>query len=294
MRGSASFHDKLRRSWRRSDSALCVGLDPRRDRLPARCRRSPEPFFAFCRQIVYATANLVCAFKPQVACFAAERAESELEALIQLIHSDYPHIPVILDAKRSDVGHTAELYAREAFDLYDADAVTVSPYLGWDSIAPFAARRDRGAAILCHTSNPDSVWLQEHPAEEPAYLRVADLAAARAKDNLMLVVGATFPEQLAAVRARAPKLPFLVPGIGAQGGDLDAVFAHGMDADGAGLVINASRSIIFAGKGDQWASAAEQSALALRDAMRRARDSALAGRAATEDGSRVAGRREPS
>ena len=266
-----TFHDRLRESWRRSDSALCVGLDPRLDRLPSRLRGAPEPLLTFCREIVDATADLVCAFKPQIAYFAAERAEAELEALVAHVHREHPGIPVVLDAKRNDIGTTAEQYARELFERYDADAATVNPYLGWDSIAPYAEYPGRGTVILCLTSNPDSAWLQDYPQDDPAYLRVADMAVAKDRGNLMLVVGATHPEQLGKVRARAPRLPFLVPGVGAQGGDVAAVFAHGLDADGAGLVVNASRSVIYAGTGDGFAKAARRAATELRDETRRAR-----------------------
>ena len=225
--------------------------------------------FEFCREIVDATADLVCAFKPQIAYFAAERAEEDLEALVAHIHREHPGIPVILDAKRNDIGATAEQYARELYERYDADAATINPYLGWDSIAPYAAYADRGAVILCLTSNPDSAWLQDHPKDDPAYLRVADMAVANDRGNLMLVVGATHPEQLGEVRVRAPGLPFLVPGVGAQGGDVEAVFAHGLDGEGAGLVVNASRSVIYAGDGDGFAKAARHAAVQLRDEMRR-------------------------
>ncbi|MCY3620699.1 MAG: orotidine-5'-phosphate decarboxylase [Gammaproteobacteria bacterium] len=267
---SQTFHDRLRQSWRNSDSALCVGLDPRRDRMPA--KQTDRPVFEFCREIVDATADLVCAFKPQIAYFAAERAETDLEALVAHIHREHPGIPVILDAKRNDIGDTAEQYARELFERYDADAATVNPYLGWDSIAPFAAYPDRGTVVLCLTSNPDSGWLQDYPEAGPAYLRVADLAVVKDRGNLMLVVGATHPGQLGRVRIRAPRLPFLVPGVGAQGGDVDAVFAQGLDEEGAGLVVNASRSVIYAGDGDGFAKAARNAAVQLRDEMRRARD----------------------
>ena len=177
------------------------------DRVPSHLQGTAEPLFAFCREIVDATADLVCAFKPQVAYFAAERAEAELEALITYIHREHPGIPVILDAKRNDIGSTAEQYARELFARYGADAATVNPYLGWDSIAPYADYDGRGVVILCLTSNPDSAWLQDHPTDAPAYLRVADMAAQNDRGNLLLVVGATFPEQLGMVRERAPALP---------------------------------------------------------------------------------------
>ena len=271
-----TFHEKIRAAWRSSDSALCVGLDPRLERLPDSCLGSAEPLFTFCREIVDATASLVCAFKPQIACFSATGAQRELQSLIEYIHHEHPDVPVILDAKRGDIGATAELYAQEAFDFFHADAVTVNPYLGWDAIEPFARRLERGVVILCHTSNADGAWLQEHPPAAPVYLRVADMAARQDQGNLALVVGATFPEQLAAVRTRAGDLPLLVPGIGAQGGDVDAVFANGLAEDGTGLIVNASRSIIFASDGDDWAHAAGQAARALRDDMRRAKANALA------------------
>ena len=265
-----TFHDQLRAAWRRADSALCVGLDPRLERLPEVCRSSPRPLFDFCRGIVDATADMVCAFKPQFACFAAENAGDELSDLGRYIHASHPGIPVILDAKRGDIGATAALYARELFEVFDADAATVSPYLGWDTVAPYLEWPGRGVAVLCHTSNPGSPWLQEHPPAQPVYLRVAEQAAAHDAGNLMLVVGGTFPEQLATVRACAPRLPLLVPGVGAQGGDAAAIFACGRDADGDGLVVNASRSVIFASDRQDWQPAAAHAARTLRDAMRRA------------------------
>ena len=269
---SATFHDQLRARWHATDSALCVGLDPRLALLPRSCRQSKTPLLAFCRAIVDATADMVCAFKPQAACFAAEGAEQELRLLIEHIRTQHPRLPIVLDAKRSDIGATAELYAREAFDRYGADAVTVNPYLGWDAIEPFARQPQRGAFVLCHTSNPDAAWLQDQPPEAPVYMRVAELVAERDRGNLGLVVGATFPKQLTAVRERAPRLPLLVPGVGAQGGDIDAVIGQGADADGAGLLVNASRSVIFASAADDWAAAARQAAITLRDQLRRARD----------------------
>ncbi len=272
-----SFHDKLHNSWRKSDSALCVGLDPRLDRLPGDCLREPWPLRAFCRRIVDATADLVCAYKIQIACFSAVRAERELESLIGYLRRAVPDVPVILDAKRGDIGATAELYARELFEVYDADAATINPYLGWDSIEPYRQWPGRGVILVCRTSNPDSAWLQDQPPRSPVYLRVAEQAAARDRGDLMLVVGATFPKQMAAVRDRAPELPLLVPGVGAQGGDLGGIFASGATRDGLGLVISASRSVIFAG-GDGSPAAVRQAATTLRDDMRRLRDAALAGR----------------
>lgn len=270
-----TFQGKLRDAQARSDSALCVGLDPRSDRLPSACRRAAEPFLAFCRQVVDATADLVCAFKPQYACFAAAGAFDELRTLIAYIHGNHPGVPVILDAKRGDIGDVSALYAKEVFEVFDVDAATVNPYLGWDAVEPFAHVPGRGAIVLCHTSNPGSPWLQEFPEAAPVYLRVAERVANEDAGNLGLVVGATFPEQLAEVRAKAPDVPFLVPGVGAQSGDLEAVFANGLAADGGGLVVSASRSVIFAGDGDGWTDGVAAAARVLRDDMRRARDAAL-------------------
>ena len=271
-----TFQERLRDAWARADSALCVGLDPREDRLPTACRRAAKPFLQFCRQVVDATADLVCAFKPQYACFAATGAFDELRTLVGYIHENHPGVPVILDAKRGDIGDTSELYAKELFEVFDVDAATVNPYLGWDAVEPYTRVPGRGAIVLCHTSNAGSPWLQEYPETAPVFLRVAERVAREDTGNLMLVVGATFPEQLAQVRARAPNVPFLVPGVGAQSGDLEAVFASGLAADGTGLVVSASRSVIFAGQGDDWTDGVTAAAATLRDDMRRARDAALA------------------
>ena len=270
-----SFGQRLRHSWARSDSALCVGLDPVRERLPGHLADAPDALFLFCREIVDATADLACAFKPNIAFFNAEGAEDGLRRLVRHIHDGHPGIPVIVDAKRGDVGSSAEMYARELFDRYECDAATVNPWLGWDSIAPFAGHAGRGVVVLCHTSNPDSSWLQERPRDDPAYLRVAREMQRRDDDNLALVVGATFPTQLAEVRRVAPTLPFLVPGIGVQGGGADElrrILTSGVDANGQGLIVNASRSIIYAGSDADYAGAARHAARQLRDEMRRARD----------------------
>lgn len=206
----------------------------------------------FCRDMVDATADLVCAFKPQIAYFSALGLENELQALIAYIHAKHPGVPVILDAKRNDIGDTAKLYAQEAFERYDADAVTVNPYLGSESIAPFLRYTDRGVIVLCRTSNPDSAWLQQYPDEEsPLYLRVARQAADwNQSGNLMLVAGATYPEELGRIRAEVGDIPLLVPGVGAQGGDLEAVLRQGADSKGEGLVINASRAVLYADSKD--------------------------------------------
>ena len=263
-----SFHDRLERSWKRAGGLLCVGLDPVLDRVRACVPGSERPILEFCRSIVDATADLVCAFKPQIAHFAAARAEADLEALIAHIHEAHPGIPVILDAKRGDIGASAEQYAREAFERYDADALTVNPYLGWESIEPYRRHPGRGVVLLCRTSNPGSDWLQEHPADDPVYLRIAREARERDAGDLMLVAGATWPKELAAIRRAAGDLPLLVPGVGAQGGDPAAVREHGADSRGRGLVVNASRSVIFASVGPDFREAARESARSLHSLLR--------------------------
>ena len=262
-----AFIEQLKNAWIQSNSFLCVGLDPTLDRFPKSLARDETGVVRFCSEIVDATQAYVCAFKPQFAHFAAIGLEDVLAKVIDYIHETYPHIPVILDAKRGDVGSTAARYAEEAFVRYGADAVTVNPYLGWDSIAPFAEYVDRGVIVLCHTSNPDGGWLQEYPVDDPVYLRVARLAAEKDTGNLMLVLGATFPKLIGKVRREVPSMPFLVPGVGAQGGDLDVVLDLGRSDDGTGLVINASRSVIHASDDSDYAAAAESAACVLATKM---------------------------
>jgi len=265
---ASSFALSLSRAWARSGSLLCVGLDPDPARLPAHLAGRPDAILAFCTAIVDATADLVCAFKPQVAYFAAQRAEDQLEALIAHIHAAHPGVPVVLDAKRGDIGSTAEQYAREAFERYRADAVTVNPYMGFDSIEPWLAHAGRGVILLCRTSNPGGADLQSlEVGGERLYERVARLAAGpwNRGGELGLVVGATVPAELARVRQLAPGLPLLVPGIGAQGGDVAATVAAGRDAAGAGMMINSSRAILYAGRDEGFAGAAREAARATRD-----------------------------
>ncbi len=260
--------------WARSDSLLCVGLDPDPTRLPASLSGDPTPVFSFCRAIVDATADLVCAFKPQIAYFASQRAEEQLEALIRHIHARHPGIPVVLDAKRGDIGSTAEQYATELFERFGADAVTLNPYMGTDSITPYFQWPDRGVILLCRTSNPGGADLQslEVGGGERLYERVARLARERWNPNgqTALVVGATVPAELRRVREIVGDMPLLVPGIGAQGGDIDATVAAGRRADGRGMMVNSSRAILYAGGGEDFAQAARRAALDTRDALRAA------------------------
>jgi orotidine-5'-phosphate decarboxylase len=263
----------LRQRWEDSQSLLCVGLDPDPRRIPAHLGSGAAAMLAFCREIVDATADHVCAFKPQIAYFAAARAEVALEQLIEYIHREHPGIPVILDAKRGDIGPTAAQYAAEAFDRYKADALTVNPFMGLDSIEPYLAWPGRGVILLCRTSNPGGGRFQLLESEgEPFFERIARLAATEWNQGgeLGLVVGATYPEELGRVRLLAPDRPLLVPGIGAQGGDVEATVRAGLDARRAGLVINSSRAILYAGDDRDFAAAARVASQQARDDIRRA------------------------
>lgn len=268
------FMQQLRTRWTDADTLVCVGLDPEPEKFPAHLREDPDAVFAFCRAIVEATADLACAFKPQIAHFAALGAEDALQRLIAHIHQAHPGVPVILDAKRGDIGSTAGHYATEAFDRYGADAVTVNPYMGRDSAEPFLARADRGVVVLCRTSNPGSGELQDLEVDGiPLYQQVAARVATQwnSNGNCLLVVGATWPRQLAEVRAIVGDMPFLVPGVGAQGGDAAEVVRHAATADGTGLLVSSSRAILYAGQGEDFADAARAAATDLRDLINRHR-----------------------
>ncbi|WP_028994393.1 orotidine-5'-phosphate decarboxylase [Azonexus hydrophilus] len=265
-----TFTEQLAAAWQKNDSQLCVGLDPDPAKFPAHLKGRDDAIFEFCKTIVDATADLVCSFKPQIAYFAARRAEDQLEALIAHIHERHPGIPVILDAKRGDIGSTAEQYAVEAFERFKADAVTVNPYMGRDSVEPYLAFPDKGVILLCRTSNAGGSDLQFlDVGGEKLYERVARLAAEQwnTTGQIGLVVGATFPAEIARVRAIVGEMPLLVPGIGAQGGDIEATVKAGRTAAGTGLMINSSRAILYAGKGEDYASAARLAARETRDAI---------------------------
>lgn len=274
-----SFMTDLQRRWRDADTLVCVGLDPEPAKFPARFAGDADAIFAFCRDIADATAPYACAFKPQIAHFAAHGAEAALARLIAHIHATHPGIPVILDAKRGDIGSTAQQYVAEAFDRYAADAVTVNPYLGRDSVQPFLERADKGVILLCRTSNPGAADLQDlavtgaDGAARPLYQHVAATVARdwNAHGNCALVVGATWPAQLREVRDLVGDVPFLVPGVGAQGGDAAAVVTNARTADGTGLMISSSRAILYASNGDDFAAAAASAARELRDLVNAAR-----------------------
>lgn len=268
------FMQQLRQRWATSGSLVCVGLDPEPAKFPAKFSGDPDAVFAFCRDIADATAEFACAFKPQIAHFAALGAEDALERLIAHLHAAHPGVPVILDAKRGDIGSTAQRYAVEAFQRYDADAVTVNPYLGRDSVQPFLDHAERGVVILCRTSNPGAGDLQDlDVGGRPLYQHVAGTIARdwNAHGNCALVVGATWPAQLAEVRAIVGDMPLLVPGVGAQGGDAEAVVRNAKSADGTGLLVSSSRAILYASSGDDYADAAADAARTLRDTLDAAR-----------------------
>jgi len=274
---SNTFNQQLQSTWASQASMLCVGFDPDPKRLPAHLQGNPEGIFEFCREIADATADLVCAFKPQFAYFASQRAEAQLEKLIKHLKDKHPHIPLILDSKRGDIGSTADHYALEAFDRYGADAVTVNPYMGFDTIEPYLKYAGKGVIVLCRTSNPggsDLQFLNVAPNGEPLYIHVAKLAAEKwnSSGQISLVVGATFPEEIAKVRAIVGEMPLLIPGIGAQGGDIDATVGAGkvVGKPGTGMIINSSRAILYASSGADFAEAARAVAISTRDALRTA------------------------
>jgi len=277
-----NFLDRLHAAERRNDSLLCVGVDPEPAKFPAPWAGDASRIFHFCAAIVDATHDLVIAFKPQVAYFAAHRAEDQLERLIAHIRKEAPEVPVILDAKRGDIGATAEQYAVEAFDRYGADAVTLSPFMGFDSVEPYLRRPDKGAFLLCRTSNPGGDDLQNQrlagvEGEPRVYEHIAQLAQGKWNLNgqLGLVVGATYPDELARVRALAPTLPLLVPGIGAQGGDAQATvraaWRGGDAAVRAPIVVSSSRAVLYAAADAGFAQAARRVAQATRQALNAAR-----------------------
>ncbi len=277
-----SFLDRLRAAERSNQSMVCVGLDPEPARFPGALRGDASRIFDFCAAIVEATADLVIAFKPQIAYFAAHRAEDQLERLMAHMRQVAPGVPVILDAKRGDIGSTAAQYAVEAFERYGADAVTLSPFMGFDSVEPYLKYQGKGAFLLCRTSNPGGDDLQSQrlssvPGEPLLYEHVARLAQGSWNLNgqLGLVVGATYPAEIERVRAIAPTLPLLIPGVGAQGGDAAATVRAGWrgnaQATVAPIIVNSSRAILYASSGADFAQAARREAAKTRELLQAAR-----------------------
>ncbi|HUD32620.1 orotidine-5'-phosphate decarboxylase [Variovorax sp. PvP013] len=272
-----NFIDKLRAAEQKNRSLLCVGLDPEPNRFPAGLRGDAGRIYDFCARIVDATADLAIAFKPQIAYFAAHRAEEQLERLLDHIRRTAPDVPVILDAKRGDIGSTAEQYAIEAFERYGADAVTLSPFMGFDSVEPYLRHAGKGAFLLCRTSNPGGDDLQGQRLASVAgapllYEHVAGLVQGpwNLNGQLGLVVGATYPAEIERVRALAPTVPLLIPGIGAQGGDMVATVRAGWRPD-APIVVSSSRAICYASSGDDFEAAARREATRTRDALEAAK-----------------------
>ena len=276
-----NFTDQIAAAEARHQSLLCVGLDPEPARFPGAWKGDASRIHDFCAAIVEATKDLVLAFKPQIAYFAAQRAEDQLERLMATIRRVAPGVPVILDAKRGDIGATAQQYAREAFERYQADAVTLSPFLGGDSLEPYMRYSGKGLIVLCRTSNPGGSDLQAQSLDggELLYERIARLAAGEWNrgGQMALVVGATYPQEIARVRAIAPTLPLLIPGVGAQGGDAEATVRAGWrgriggPTDGP-IIVSSSRAILYASQGDDFASAARRVAMATRDMLHAARE----------------------
>jgi orotidine-5'-phosphate decarboxylase len=281
-----NFTDQLARAEALNDSLLCVGLDPDPSKFPGSWKDDPARIFDFCASIVDATCDLVISFKPQIAYFAAHRAEEQLERLIAHIHKSAPQVPVILDAKRGDIGSTAEQYAHEVFERYCADAVTLSPFMGFDSVEPYLKYEGKGVILLCRTSNPGSADLQAQTLQsgDKVYEHIARLASGawNRGGQLGLVVGATYPAEIARVRELAPTLPLLIPGVGAQGGDALATVRAGWQGDAQGrtrapIIVNSSRAVLYASRGDNFAEAARQVAITTRAELNQARRPAAAG-----------------
>ncbi|WP_411886155.1 orotidine-5'-phosphate decarboxylase [Polaromonas sp. YR568] len=275
-----TFLDMLTAAERQNHSMLCVGLDPEPAKFPGKFKGDAGKIYDFCAAIVDATADLVISFKPQIAYFAAHRAEGQLERLMEHMRRAAPHVPIILDAKRGDIGSTAEQYAKEAFERYGADAVTLSPFMGFDSVAPYLKYEGKGAFLLCRTSNPGGDDLQNQrlasvDGQPLLYEHIARLAQGpwNLNGQLGLVVGATYPAEIERVRAVAPVLPLLIPGVGAQGGDAVATVKAGWRA-GAPIIVNSSRAILYASGGDDFADAARREAVKTRDVLEAARSEA--------------------
>ena len=277
-----TFLEQLKEAERRNQSMLCVGLDPEPSKFPAHMQGDASKIYDFCAAIVDATADLVISFKPQIAYFAAHRAEDQLEKLMQHMRATAPHVPVILDAKRGDIGSTAAQYAIEAFERYGADAVTLSPFMGFDSVQPYLAYHGKGAFLLCRTSNPGGDDLQAQrlssvPGEPLLYEHIAKLAQGEWNTNgqLGLVVGATYPVEIERVRKVAPHVPLLIPGVGAQGGDAVATVKAGWKQTNgettAPIIVNSSRAVLYASSGVDFAAAARKVAIQTRDVLQAAR-----------------------
>lgn len=271
-----TFLEKLDSAVTKNNSLLCVGLDPDMTKLPAHILDEPASYFAFNKEIIDATADLVCAYKPNSAFYEARGAAGieELQLTCAYLTEHYPQIPIILDFKRGDIGNTNNHYANFAFDYLCVDAITVQPYQGREAVESFLHYADKGIIVLCKTSNAGSSELQDLEVDgRKLYLQVAKNVAQdwNTAGNCLLVVGATYPAELAAVRqVVGPNMVLLVPGIGAQGGDIAATLKAGL-AGGRGLIINSARDIIYADSGHDFAGAARARAMLTRDEINKYR-----------------------
>ncbi|MFL9711513.1 orotidine-5'-phosphate decarboxylase [Methylobacillus sp. Pita1] len=263
-----NFIEKLEKSWEKSNSLVCVGLDPDLSRFPEHIKNQSGAIFSFLKDIVDATHDIACCFKPQIAYFSAISAEDELQQVIKYIKTEYPHIPVILDAKRGDIGSTSRMYAVESFERYEADAVTINPYMGFDSVQPFLEYRDRGIAFLCRTSNAGASDIQDLLVDGlPLYEHIAKIVHEKwnVHKNSLLVVGATWPQQMEKIRSLVGDMPFLVPGVGSQGGNVEELVKAGQTENGTGLIISASRAILYASQDPDYAEVARSVTIDLKD-----------------------------
>ncbi len=263
-----TFYKKLEYIWEENKSLVCVGLDPDLTKIPSLLLKEKHPIFTFNKEIIDATSDIVCSYKPQVAYYAGQNVENELQMTIDYIKENYPSVPIIFDSKRGDIGSTAQMYAKEVFERYQADAVTVNPLMGTDTLKPFLDYADKGVIALCRTSNPSGDELQNLLVDGvPVYEIIAEYAKTKwnYNKNLLLVVGATYPDELGKIRKICPNIPFLVPGVGAQGGDVEKVLENGLTKNKTGLIINSSRGIIYAGKDADFAEASRAATIKLND-----------------------------
>jgi len=267
------FVEKLREVSRKNKSLVCVGLDTEMEKIPDFLLKEEDPIFEFNRRIIEGTYDLVCAYKPNLAFYQAQGSRG-IDSLVKTLEYIPREVPTIIDAKLGDIGNTSRMYARFVFDVLGGDGVTVNPYLGGDALEPFFGYEDKGVFILCLTSNDGAKALQHLSCDgTPIYIRVArQVASWNVKGNCGLVVGATYPEEMKSIRSVVPDMPLLIPGLGAQGGDMENAVRYGVDANGELAIINSSRSIIYASSGEDFAQAARKAALDLRDRINSLRE----------------------
>ena len=262
------FFHHLAKTQATKQTRLCIGLDPELAQMPAAIQQGARPIYEFSKAIIDATCDLVCCYKPQIAHFAALAAEAELQAIVEYIK--HKEVPVLLDAKRGDISSSAAQYATEVFGRYQADAVTINPFLGLDAMQPFLDYADKGIFILCRTSNPGSADIQDLRLADDRrlYEHIAVKAAGEwnQSGNIGLVVGATYPEEVSQVRALCGDMTLLLPGVGAQGADIKSLMAAGQ---GGGLLVSSSRAIIYAGRGRDFAEKAREVAIKTREQLNR-------------------------